>query len=401
LRDELNRLRIDRMLVFNCNEGHVTLDANDRRKLAEQADRMRAPHLVLEHCHGRGFRKLPDDALQPCARWLAEPPAADAAPRRQRLGQLLSEQAGHALNENAQREAHLERLKQALIQTVHDEVPSSRTITREVILTAEQRKLLNVYWRSVGRTLDWLRGAQGELAGWLPLRGSRSSAADSRGDRDGDEHDRGVSYFLHETGRLRDRLLNLASTSRFWHEAGTPDESLPIECNEDEVREEAVRYSADCDTALTRLEERVRREAADLKVDVAGLGLGALLGVVIGGVLALPTGGLSVPAGAALGALVAAPATGLSARVCVRLYNAVRGTPESRALAASVDAYRAALRGHAERVAAQILTVGRSRTLDAEPALRDALQALRAWDGAACDPPSSHTRAGANGGAAS
>jgi hypothetical protein len=152
---------------------------------------------------------------------------------------------------------------------------------------------------------------------------------------------------------------------------------------------------------LTQLEDRVRREAADLKVDVAGVGLGALIGITVGGVLALPTGGLSVPAGAALGALIAAPATGLSARVCARLYNAVRGTPESRALAAAVDAYRGALREQAERVAGRILIVARGHTLDAEPALRDALEALRDWDGDLDDPPPSPPETGSRGGAAS
>ncbi len=396
LRDELNRLRVDRMLVFNCNEGNASLSADDRRKLADQADRMNARHVLVEHCHGRGFRKLPDGALQPCLDWLtAAGHGSDAAPRHRRLARLLSDQAGHVLNENAGRVAQLEKLKQCLVQTVHDEVPGSRTITREVILTAEQRKLLSVYWRSIGRTLDWLRGAQDGVAGWLSLRGPRNARAAGRADG---EQDRGVCFFVHEANRLRDRLVNLALGSRFWHLAGSPDESLPIDIDDADVEAQARQHAAACDTALTQLEERVRHEAADLKVDVAGIGLGALIGVMVGGVLAVPTGGLSVPAGAALGALIAAPATGLSARVCARLYSAVRGTPESRALAAAVDAYRSALREQAERVAGRILIVARGRTLDAEPGLRDALESLREWDGEIDDGQPSRSGVGAGGG---
>ncbi|UCG15456.1 MAG: 50S ribosome-binding GTPase [Phycisphaerales bacterium] len=391
LRDELNRLGTARMIIFNCNEGQVELTNADMQRLREQARRMEAGHVVIEYRHGRGFRKLPDEALRPCIQWLTQTAIAKTRgsqaggmSRRRRIARLLSDHAAHLLNEDAQRCAHLEQLKTSLNQSIGDELPTKQKLVHEVILTVEQRKLLDPYWRSLGRSVDWLRQIPAELAHRVPLLRQRAGTPEPTRPPDDEQppnrSDHAYTFFIKEAAHLEQRLSNQAATSRFWREAGTPEEPILSSNSNAEVRSDGRRCAEACAEALERLEQRVALEAANLKINVAGAGVGLLAGVVVGSVLALPTGGLSVPAGAMLGALIAAPASGLSARACVRLYSVVRGTPESRALDDAVGEYRNALRRHAEATAERILSVARTRTLEAEPELHRAIQTLRDAD---------------------
>lgn len=403
LRDELNRLGTARMILFNCNEGRPAtaspgaagLTEDDQRKLQAQARRMDAAHIIIEYRHGRGFRKFPGEVLRPCVEWLTqtigtnahESPAA-GMDRRGRIARLVSDHAGHVLNENAQRRARLEELKTLLAQAIDDELPATKTIVWKVILSPQQQKLLSPYWRSLGRSVDWLRGVSGAVTGRLPLVGPRRTTDRPEDNLDpdhaADPSDRGQAFFVSEAARLVEHLCNRATTSRFWREAGMPHESIAeTVCGRRDdaaIRSDARSCVQACADGLARFEQRVAGEAANLKVNVAGVGIGAMVGVLVGGVLALPTGGLSVPAGAVLGVLIAAPASGVSARACVRLYNAVKGTSESCELFAAVDQYRNALKHHAETTVARILALARSRTLDSEPELLQALHTLRDAD---------------------
>jgi len=85
------------------------------------------------------------------------------------------------------------------------------------------------------------------------------------------------------------------------------------------------------------------------------------------------TGGASLWLDAVLGGAIG----GVSARTFVRLYNVIRGTRESRALDAAVDAYREGLRRQARAAVASTLHAARQRTLDANPELRKALETTR------------------------
>jgi hypothetical protein len=147
--------------------------------------------------------------------------------------------------------------------------------------------------------------------------------------------------------------------------------------NDAALDEEAERLSRACADALASFEERIKTEAASLRVNVTGLGIGAALGAMLGGVLALPTGGLSVPAGGLLGLAIAAPTTGVTARALVRLYHALRGTPESEALWAAVRAYEQGIRRAGEATVVQLVGAARARTLSGEPELREALTVVR------------------------
>jgi hypothetical protein len=381
LRDELNRLGTARMLVFNCNEGDVRLGADDLARLREQADRMAAPHVVIEYRHGRGFRRLPDSSLQAVADWVTRPVGpATGSDRPSRLLRWAAENAAHALNENAQRMAGLNELTRDLARAVEDQLPATHTILREVVLAPEQRKILSPYWRSVGRSAEWLRDLPRTVSRRILPFGS-PTAQRQTGDPNEDPVGRGTAFFIAEVARIDGYLGNRARDSRFWQESGTPDEPV-ADTSPDPARVEAdgVRYARACADALGRFEERIATEAATLKVNLTGAGIGAAIGLMLGAVFALPSGGLSVPAGALLGLAIVAGASGLSARSLVRLIRAVRGTPESRALWDTVTEYRSGLRAHAAGTAGRITAAARTRTLVDEPELRRALETLRDAD---------------------
>jgi hypothetical protein len=383
LRNELNRLGTARMVLFNCNEGDVRLGVDDLARLREQAQRMSAPHVVIEYRHGRGFRRLPDPVLQPVADWITRPTDTDTgSDRPTRLLRWAAENAGHALNENAQRMAGLDELTRDLARAVEDQLPATHTILREVVLAPEQRRIISPYWRSVGRSAQWLRDVPRTVSRKILPFGSptgRPPVAElAAGDPNEDPVQRGTSFFVAEVERIDGYLGNRARDSRFWQEAGTPNEPMAAP-SVDPARVEAdgTRCARACADALARFEERIATEATTLKVNLTGAGIGAAIGLMLGAVFALPSGGLSVPAGALLGLAIAAGASGLSARSVVRLFHAVRGTPESRALWDTVTEYRSGLRVHAAETAGRITAAARTRTLADEPELRRALETLR------------------------
>jgi hypothetical protein len=281
------------------------------------------------------------------------------------------------LNEHTHRTALLETLLADLSQAVEQEVPSTQEVVRHVILTPEQQKLLSKYWRSMGRSIDWAHEAGRSLLARVPLIGfaakNRShEPEEATGDAASSDH------YVAEARRLETRLHNIARRSRFWREAGTPDKPILPEAGEpNALRAAGEAHRQACRDAVADLEARIKDEAVKLRVNVRGAGIGAVVGLLIGGVLAMPTGGLSVPAGAVLGSLIAGSATGISARVWVRLYNAVRGTPESRQLMDTVRDYRAGLHEHAESTVTRLAKVCRGRTLAGEPELHNALKILQ------------------------
>lgn len=386
LRDELHRLGTARMVVFNCNEGDVRLGDDDLARLREQAARMAAPHVVVEYRHGRGLRRLPDSVLQPVADWVARPADPETgSDRPSRLLRWAAENAGHALNENAQRTARLDELTRELARAVEDQLPALHAILCEVVLAPEQRKILSPYWRSVGRSAEWLRDLPRTVSRKVLPFGSptaqRQASEPAAGDPNEDPARRGAAFFVAEVHRISGHLGNRARDSRFWQEAGKPSESV-TDTSPDPGRLEAdgMRCARACADALARFQARIATEAATLKVNLAGASIGAAIGLMLGAVFALPSGGLSVPAGALLGLAIAAPASGLSARSLVRLFYAVRGTPESRELWNTVTEYRSALRLYAEEAAGRIAAAARARTLADEPELRRALESLRDAD---------------------
>jgi hypothetical protein len=249
LRDELNRLGTARMVVFNCNEGDVRLGEEDIARLREQAARMAAPHVVVEYRHGRSFRRLPNTVLRPVAEWIARPADPEtASDRSSRLLRWAAENAGHALNENAQRMARLDELTRDLARAVEDQLPTLHAILREVVLAPEQRKILSPYWRSVGRSAEWLRDLPSTVSRKVLPFGSTTRQRQSGETVANDPHEdpvrRGAAFFAAEVERMDGHLANRARDSRFWREAGRPNESLTDVAPDPDRREaDGTRYA--------------------------------------------------------------------------------------------------------------------------------------------------------------
>jgi hypothetical protein len=371
LRDELNRLRTPRMILFNCNEGIATLTDEDRQRLQSQAISMTADHRLIEYQPGQGFRRLPEEVIHACVDWIHRSEPEGASRRLERIGRLVADGAGQALNENARRLARLEELKTTLREAVDAEVPGRRDILWNVIFTNEQRRRLQPYWRTLGRTVDWFVDLTRR-----PGRAFRLAAGRDTGPADEPPEDPcriGCEYFLREAQRLSDVLANRASAGRFAREAGpSPFPAFAPAAEDDVLRAAAQSSSQACADALGRLEAKVAAEAVNLRVNLTG----AAVGGAIGALLAAPTGGLSIPAGALLGAVI----TGVPARLLVRLWNVVTGTSERRDLDRAVEQYRLALQRHADATASRILAAARDRTLDGYADLRLALETLRQAD---------------------
>jgi len=375
LRHELDRWGIARLVVFNLNERPVLLSEEDREVLRQQARRLDADAVVLEYRHGRGFRALAEEDVQRCLGWLARTATpSDTAGREDRPGRLrrlLAEQASRVLNENANRQARLRELENDLA-AVAERLPSRQAILTEAFLTPGVREHLSPWWRVVRRSGESLGHSVGRVTRWMPIFGapSPSTPGQSRLSDDASVEHRGAEYFRRMADHTVRDLANRARQSRFWREAGAPEESLidPASLTDD-LDAEAARVVEPCVVALQQFTEKVETEAANIRVNVVGAGMGLAFSVA----MAVLTGGASLWLDAVLGGAIG----GVSARTFVRLYNVIRGTRESRALDAAVDAYREGLRRQARAAVASTLHAARQRTLDANPELRKALETTR------------------------
>ncbi|MBN1511885.1 MAG: 50S ribosome-binding GTPase [Phycisphaerae bacterium] len=375
LRQDLDRWGVERLVVFNLNERPLLLSDEDRATLRQQAHRLDADAVVLEYRHGRGFRALAEEDVRRCLGWLARTAApSDTASRESRphrLRRLLAEQASRVLNENANRQARLRELENDLA-AVAEHLPSRQAILTEAFLTPGLREHLSPWWRVVRRSGESLGHSVGRFTRWMPILGAPppSSPGQSRLSDDASVEQRGIEYFRRMADHTVRDLANRARQSRFWREAGTPEEPIldPASLTHD-LDAQAARLVEPCAVTLQQFKEKVETEAASIRVNVVGAGMGLAFSVA----MAVLTGGASLWLDAVLGGAIG----GVSARTFVRLYNVIRGTQESRALDAAVDAYREGLRHHARQAAAGILHAARRRTLEANPELRKALETTR------------------------
>jgi len=375
LRQDLDRWGVARLVVFNFNERPVLLSEEDRETLRQQAHRLDADAVVLEYRHGRGFRALAQEDVQRCLGWLARTAApSDTAGRESRphrLRRLLAEQASRVLNENANRQARLRELENDLA-AVAEHLPSRQAILTEAFLTPGLREHLSPWWRVVRRSGESIGHSVGRVTRWMPILGAPSPNT-PRQDGLSDEasaEQRGAEYFRRMADQTARDLVNRARQSRFWREAGTSAETIidPASLTHD-LDAEAALLVEPCVVALQQFKEKVETEAASIRVNVVGAGMGLAFSVA----MAVLTGGASLWLDAVLGGAIG----GVSARTFVRLYNVIRGTRESRSLDAAVDAYREGLRRQARQSVASILHAARQRTLEANPELRKALETTR------------------------
>ena len=375
LRQDLDRWGVARLVVFNLNERPVLLSEEDRETLRQQAHRLDADAVVLEYRHGRGFRALAQEDVQRCLDWLARTASpSDTAGRESRphrLRRLLAEQASRVLNENANRQARLRELENDLA-AVAEHLPSRQAIVTEAFLTPGLREHLSPWWRVVRRSGESIGHSVGRVTRWMPILGAPSPNT-PRQDGLSDEASagqRGAEYFRRMADHTARDLVNRARQSRFWREAGTSEETIidPASLTHD-LDAEAALLVEPCVVALQQFKEKVETEAASIRVNVVGAGMGLAFSVA----MAVLTGGASLWLDAVLGGAIG----GVSARTFVRLYNVIRGTRESRSLDAAVDAYREGLRRQARQSVASILHAARQRTLEANPELRKALETTR------------------------
>ena len=385
LRDRLDRYDLPRLVAFNRNERSDPLTDTDLARLAQQAARLRAEHVLLDHVPGRGLRTLPDEMLSPIREWLARPDQTRSPARhRARLQHLLADRANHLLNANQQRFAWLERLGAALDETVRREMKAEATLAFDVLMSASQARLLSPYWQSLIRPGTWLAERTSSLFRRLPgmgLLGAAKPTGSSAGPAEPDDMiARGAAFFAAEVTRVADHLLLCASQSPLFKAAPLPAGQLQaLRPDPATLEEQGRRQAQHCRQAFDRFVEVIERSAAELNLKLAASG-GLLAGALLGAVLTAPAGGFGMPVGALIGAAVGAPATGLSARSLMRLYKTLARTPERRHLWDAVKAYRTALGGPLEAVRERILHLGRSKTLDESDPLHKALAVLRDSD---------------------
>ncbi|UCG33202.1 MAG: 50S ribosome-binding GTPase [Phycisphaerales bacterium] len=381
LRDRLDRYELPRLVVFNRNERGGPLSEPDLIRLANQASRLHADQVVVEHVPGRGLRTLPTESLAPIREWLTQSGAeGNASRRRARLEHLLGDRAGHVLNANAQRLAWLESLDEALAQTIRSEMKSEAALAYNVLLSTSQARMLSPYWQGFARPGVWLAERTSALLRRIPGMEVLTGLYESPGSDEEATDDiitRGTAFFAAEVTRIADHLLVGAADSPLFERAAfRREQRAALRPKLAEQEEKGRQQAARCGEAFKRFVEAVERGAAALDIRLAASG-GLLAGAVIGAVLTAPAGGFGLPAGALIGAAIGGPATGLSARSMVRLYKTLARSPERRHLWDAIKDYRGAIIGELEAVQSSIQRLGRGTTLSEKHALYQALTVLR------------------------
>jgi hypothetical protein len=395
LRAESVRFGQQRWVLFNrTREGELSDD--DRRRLRQQSERLDATGAtILEFRRGRGFRRFPPGTLDEPVEFLAR-----SGPRRQpQLLDHVARCANDLLNQNQQRRAARDKLQDALRAVVDRTLPS-RAECMAALMTAEERRQLEVLWRAlrVDQTRVWLAGGTRRLYGLLrqvPLLGTvlpRAKAQEAAPPPQADRVTIGTSYVHAMHRRQSVEVGRVAAASVFWDEIrrwtglAPPQLETSTEQADRAELESALRAF---DAAVSRWNAKVESECHGLGPHLRGAaGLGALGLLIVlfaapGPVTALTLVAAKGAVGAALGQLVAASGAGaVFGKHLHRFVTAAQekliGSPEFNAVQDSADAVRAVIETRARRLADTAVSHAAALVLPGADPLHSALDHLRA-----------------------
>ncbi len=395
LRTESARFGQDRLALFNrTREG--PLAKTDEAVLRGQADRLGAAGMVvLAFRRGRGFCLFPPGALDEVGEFLR-------SGKRQRDNFLLervAEAANRTLNQNEERAARLNDLRES-VQSAVDRVLPSSWDCMTALMTPEERRQLEPAARvlRLHETKDWVRAQTRRVQTALkrvPIVGPLVFAPGGQPhDEEPNHADRfaiGAAYYEAAARRQVHEVQRVVRASSFWDEVrrwtGLEPADREFACPP--ARRDQVRGAIhEFDLALIHWTEKVEAECRGISPNIHGaIGTGAIALVIVLIAVPGPVAALSFVAakgaiGAALTQLAAATGAGaLLGKHLGRLGTVIRerllGTPEFEAVQAAAAAFRGQLETAGRELAAEAVTEASSLVMEEQEPLTVALRALR------------------------
>jgi len=394
LREASSRLAQERFVLFNRTiEGE--LSEADRRRLAEQADRLRAAAFsILDFRRGRGLVRFAPGTLDPVLAFFAR----ERPSRRKALYRRLAEAANAVLNQNEERKARLKQLGESVRHAATRTVPDARSCLH-AIMTAEERRQVEPFSRilRLGDTRAWLSRQTDRLTetlGRIPLMGAVFPRNERAADSDGKVVDRGalVAAFVESVLRRQTYEINrIVQGSAFWDELRRWTGLFPLPRTwpgTAPLRSEVQVVTADIDRALAAWLAKVDAECRGLSphvrgaIGVGGVALAIALIAAPGPVAALTLVTAKTAVGAALGELLTATGAGAllakpMGRALALMEENLLGTAEHRTVQKAASQLRSLLQRHAEALRAAVLAEAEAFVLSRDNSLGSALETLR------------------------
>ncbi len=395
VRAEAARFGQERFVLFNRTlEGDLS-DAQ-QALLLQQAERLGASGmLVLEFRRGRGLSVFAPSTFDALFAFFQRPPAS----RRSLLLTQVAEMGNRVLNQNEDRAARLETLRDAVGITVEHCLPTAWECMTALMTPAERQQLepasrvlrLGVHRRWLGEQARRLR----EAFGGLPMAGTLtapwSSPADNPASGAMDRGSVGERYYEAWAQRQAHDVTRTVQGSLFWAEirrwTGLSPAPLRFEWTLDHRRsaDEAVEGF---DRALKAWTAKVESECQGLSPHLRGaVGVGVLALAIV--LVAVPGPVTALSLIAAKGAIGAAlthvlTAAGLGAvfgKHVGRLTEVIReklvGSPEFDAVRQAAGRYRLALESAGRETARAALDQASALVLPTGDPTRAALETLR------------------------
>lgn len=399
LRAHSNAFGQQRFALFNATQEEKLTEA-DKEALNKQAARVEAVgHQLLDYRRGRGLCVFPPGTFDEVVSF-ARGPAVD---RNDALVRVAAEAANRVLNQNEERIARLDQLRDKLQAAARRVLPATDDCMTS-LMTADERSQMDVVSRvfRLRRSKSWLSAQTRRIEGALkrvPLVGSfvrqRAPLLD---DQDVDPNDRraiGLAFFESIAKRQAHELQRAVHRSQFWDEISRWTDLAPgdIEFAWTEELRDAVRQDiAHFDEALGAWNERVKAECRGLAPNIGGAVSAGVLGVAIalvavqGPIAALTLVAAKGALAAAAGKLAAGAGAGaLFGKQLGRLVQVVRekliGSEEFRNVRRAADAVLRRCEESGDAMTSRAVEEARRLVLPGEDALSEALQILRqAWE---------------------
>jgi hypothetical protein len=398
LKPDSQRFGQERVAIFNRTAEGPLSDA-DRRTLEKQSERFGArAYKILDFHRGRGLRRFLPDTVADLSKLLDRSPIDRVAA----LARETADSVNQALNDNEERQARLDTLRESLDAEAVRYTPSLDVCLQSLMTSRERRQLEFVSrvlrldnaaaalkrqtsrWRSRLARIPILGGIVGRPAPELPPTTDAS-----------DLHQRleaGCQHYSESAKKIRNRLFQLAVGSPFWgyirkSTSQRPADHRQLENKDPGLLDDAIRA---VDEAMDSWNRKVETECkrfslpvtSAVGISVAGISAVALLALIPG-----PMSALTWPI--AISALKAATAN----LAAVGLAPLAAGKPTLRALGLvsdhllpsqerkgvldAVAEYRSLIERDSRMVSEALLANARSLVLSPGDPLLDAMETLR------------------------